>query len=518
MIDYLKNYINTGSFSSKKAASIGGVKSDSLFSVSNPKGSTTTGFTTNSPGFQIPQKTSTLQTPAPDVQAVKAKAPIGSSYVSSAVKPSTANLAKPVSTSSSSMTQVKPPQPQGWQDAYTSTDPSVQQKMAEMSRQAEVVTPTTPKPSAMPYQAPAVQAPTTSQTSVLGQAYLDAIKAQGQASPIEAQLAELQRQAGDVRISEEAGINKNLANPEIPMDVITGRQANIERSAQGRLNALANQQTPLVTQLAMEQARRTAQTNAAKTAYEISLDEQKAQQEASKPISVSAGTTLIDPTTGQTIYQAPFAEKAQPTSVQEYEYAKANGYQGSFADYQTEDANRKASAASSGMLTPAQQQSTINAIAGAWDNEPIVKNYNIVAEGYQFAKNVANKTNPTSADDQGLIYAFAKAMDPNSVVRESEYDTVQKYNQSMIQKGWADAKRLAANVAFLTPEARQNMIATIQQKYAAAEQNYKNVYNKYQQEINDVKTGQVGRGITDYSAAWDHQGSSNVSAGSDWSW
>jgi len=39
------------------------------------------------------------------------------------------------------------------------------------------------------------------------------------------------------------------------------------------------------------------------------------------------------------------AMKAQPAVVQEYEYAKKNGYTGSFTQYQNEDANRKAVAA-----------------------------------------------------------------------------------------------------------------------------------------------------------------------------
>jgi hypothetical protein len=330
MIDYLKNYINTGSFTPKKAASIGGVKNDGLFSISHPKNLDTQGFTVSSEKFNLPQKLpGTLQMPAPDVRALKAKVPLGSSYVSQAAKPATAPPTSPRTTGTSASV-MRSPQPQGWQEAYTSTDPSVQQKMADMSRQAEGTQNIQPP---TPYQAPTPAQTSGTPTSALGQAYLDAIRAQGQASPIEAQLAELQRQAGDVRVSEEAGINKNLANPEIPMDVITGRQTNIERSAQGRLNALSNQQTPLVTQLAMEQARRTAQTNSAKAAYDMSLEQQKLQQEASKPISISAGTTLLDPSTGQPIYQAPFADKSDSTSIQEYEYAKQNGYTGSFTDY-----------------------------------------------------------------------------------------------------------------------------------------------------------------------------------------
>jgi hypothetical protein len=33
-----------------------------------------------------------------------------------------------------------------------------------------------------------------------------------------------------------------------------------------------------------------------------------------------------------------------------------------------------------------------------------------------------------------MVYAFAKIMDPESVVREGEYETVKKYSQSLLSK------------------------------------------------------------------------------------
>ena len=50
--------------------------------------------------------------------------------------------------------------------------------------------------------------------------------------------------------------------------------------------------------------------------------------------------------------------------------------------------------------------------------------------------------NPTSTNDQALIYAFAKAMDPTSSVREGEYATVQKYAQSFANQLGFDVNRL----------------------------------------------------------------------------
>jgi len=151
-------------------------------------------------------------------------------------------------------------------------------------------------------------------------------------------------------------------------------------------------------------------------------------------------------------------------------------------------------------LTPAQVNQTINSIAGAFDNEPIVKNFNIVAEGKAFVDSLSNlTTNP--ADDQGLIYSLAKALDPNSVVREGEYATVQKYSQSFVKAYGKTVTQALAGTGFLSEEARRNIKSTITSRYNASLQNYQNVYDSYQKQIEDVKSGKV-RGITDYSQAY----------------
>jgi len=60
----------------------------------------------------------------------------------------------------------------------------------------------------------------------------------------------------------------------------------------------------------------------------------------SQPIQV--GDQYIDPTTGETIQQTP---KERTGIVGEYEYAKSQGYTGTFEQYQNDDANRKRAAA-----------------------------------------------------------------------------------------------------------------------------------------------------------------------------
>ena len=145
------------------------------------------------------------------------------------------------------------------------------------------------------------------------------------------------------------------------------------------------------------------------------------------------------------------------------------------------------------------------AISGQFDNEAVVKNFNIINEAKQFVDNMSNDTS-SPTDDQGLLYSFAKAMDPNSVVREGEYATVQKYSQSWIQSFGFNAARVLDNNAFLTPDARAKLKATIQGKYEASQGNYQNVFDEYARRI-DQTAGKTGIGqqiLTNYGKAYNN--------------
>lgn len=131
----------------------------------------------------------------------------------------------------------------------------------------------------------------------------------------------------------------------------------------------------------------------------------------------------------------------------------------------------------------------IDSLAKNFDTNAVTKRFAVIQEGYNFANSLSSTTkNP--ADQQAIIYAFAKAMDPESVVREGEYATVQKYAQSWADTFGFDAKRMFSNSPFLTEEAMNNMKTTIESKYRSAEQSYDNLYDETIRRING-KTGQV---------------------------
>ncbi len=325
---------------------------------------------------------------------------------------------------------------------------------------------------------------------------------QAKAEEIDAERnAAVQSLLGKARDQAQAEIDAKLAarkqGAQEYIDFLKGAaERKVQRVTDTVNNILATNITPddnTYAALAKELGITPEQLKAKYNAMKVTADAEKAKN-APKAMEINPGNTVIDPVTGKVIYQAP-AKDNIPASAQEYEYAVKNGYKGSYTDYQNEDANRKArveKALSGGLdsLTAGR----VDRIAGQFDNEPIVKNYNVVLEGKNFVQSIPSDTkNP--ADQQGLIYAFAKAMDPNSVVREGEYATVQKYAQSWAQSFGFNAERIFSNSPFLSVEAIKNMKDTINKKYSAIQSQYNNLTSEYGRRINRV-TG-MGDG-TDY--------------------
>lgn len=152
----------------------------------------------------------------------------------------------------------------------------------------------------------------------------------------------------------------------------------------------------------------------------------------------------------------------------------------------TTQARREAAAARKAAADASNDKKTnsqVDRIVAQFDAHPITKRFTIMQEGRNFAKSLKPDTkNP--ADDQGLLYAFAKIMDPESVVREGEYATVQKYSQAWAETFGFNVQRILSNQEFLTPQARANLKNTIETKYGATKNSYKNLAKEFGRKIN----------------------------------
>lgn len=155
---------------------------------------------------------------------------------------------------------------------------------------------------------------------------------------------------------------------------------------------------------------------------------------------------------------------------------------------------------------PAKLKADVEKISAAFHNEKPVIKYNTAATDAKYALTIDPKTqNP--ADNQALISAFAKVMDPESVVREGEYATIQKYSQSWIESFGFNAARVFDNQEFLSEEAIKNLQKTIGDKFKVIEAGYNNVYNETARLIEKsansqgtqfLKPGEGGAFLKDY--------------------
>lgn len=232
------------------------------------------------------------------------------------------------------------------------------------------------------------------------------------------------------------------------------------------------------------------------------------QRKAKLPIEVSPGASLYDPEAKTNVFTAP--KEAMPTQKNPgFRDVEVNGKtvrryfdqsDPSTVIYEEVLGPVKQTGPSEDVLD-LRRQSAVDRIRGAYNAHPAVKKFQTVAAGVEFAKGLDPNTK-NSADDIGLLYAFAKAMDPDSVVREGEYATVQKYGQSWAEKFGFDVRRIFSNTAFLTPQARLNMKTTIEAKAKPEYQLYRHTLDDFRKDMDRILPGGGALYIPDYGEAF----------------
>ena len=124
---------------------------------------------------------------------------------------------------------------------------------------------------------------------------------------------------------------------------------------------------------------------------------------------------------------------------------------------------------------------------------PVAKTFQKTQEAYMFAKSVAEWVWAT--DNQALIYEFAKAMDPDSVVREGEYATVQKYSQVRWDKLGMNINRILNGEEFISEKAKKNIVETINTKYKASKDSYNQIRKNKVKIVNDITGKDIGETV-----------------------
>jgi hypothetical protein len=144
----------------------------------------------------------------------------------------------------------------------------------------------------------------------------------------------------------------------------------------------------------------------------------------------------------------------------------------------------------------------IDRIVTSFNAHPLVKEFNEVQAQQGIIKSIVDS--PWSGPgDMAAVFAFMKALDPSSVVRETEYDNAAKSGN--IFTGWAARFNGAINPngGFLSDRVRRDFLRTINARMDVKGKQYQNLRKQLVERVDRIKSGAAETGdeaLIDYSS------------------
>ena len=148
---------------------------------------------------------------------------------------------------------------------------------------------------------------------------------------------------------------------------------------------------------------------------------------------------------------------------------------------------------------PYQIVTQIDKLSSSFDSSPIVKNYVEVQNKKLSVDSILN-TGIRGPADLALVFEFMKALDPTSVVRESEYESAAKSGNIFAGTFAKFNGYLREGGGFLPEKVRSDFQQLINSKFSVATKQYENLRDETARKIN-IKTGSDDGSdyLTDYS-------------------
>lgn len=224
------------------------------------------------------------------------------------------------------------------------------------------------------------------------------------------------------------------------------------------------------------------------------------------PIKLGAGEALIDPQTLKPVASNP--KDDAPSALKEYNFAKTQGYGGSFLDFQL--AQKRAGASQVSVNTGQHGFDNTLKLRGDFRSEPVYKAHQEMQSAYSQIQQSLKAGTPVG--DLAGATKIMKLLDPGSVVRESEL------GMAMASTGLMDRVQNYAGMilsgARLTPQQRKEfqtladtLMAQSSQLYNAKRGEYGQIAQRNGLNVDDV-TGAPGL-MPKAPSAVKGQGSSN---------
>jgi hypothetical protein len=196
-------------------------------------------------------------------------------------------------------------------------------------------------------------------------------------------------------------------------------------------------------------------------------------QKDNSPLTVKEGETLYDRKTLKPILSQPKSDSV-PSAIKEYEYAKNQGFGGSFQDF--EIAKRRAGASSVNVSTGQKGFDNTLKLRGDFRAEPVYKAHQEMTSAYAQIQQALKQASP--AGDLAGATKVMKLLDPGSVVRESEL------GMAMQASGLLDrVQHYATNVlngTKLTPDQRKDFQRLADALYGESVKQYNGKRSEYE--------------------------------------
>jgi len=239
----------------------------------------------------------------------------------------------------------------------------------------------------------------------------------------------------DILTSKELGVEK-VRGKAIAKPFLQGQAAAIERQA-------GLQAAPLQRQLALLQQQRGLEGQRAEAELGFAQP-----SEADKPVTVGAGQRLVDPRTGEVIFEAQSEEKTRPLSIKEARDlgvpigTTMEDLQGIIPQGASPEDFEIRTVGNTVIRINKNTSETETIFQGEAEDDPFTtqqkfsntlafrKSYLSESGDFKlvrdsFGRIKAAVEDPSAAGDLALIFNFMKMLDPGSVVRESEFATAE---------------------------------------------------------------------------------------------
>ena len=202
------------------------------------------------------------------------------------------------------------------------------------------------------------------------------------------------------------------------------------------------------------------------------MDFLNSQRKDSTPIKLEAGATLYDPATRSALFTAPQKPGELPSAVREYEYARGQGYQGSFQQFETE--RRKAGATNIGLKVENKMGDSLAGQVG-----PLARDSRIATDGAVKMFDAASRIETALNSDKVMAGPMA-----------SKIQTVRQFAQVVgggNDEGIRQTRQVIKSLAQMSVEARKQLAGQgqVTESEAAA------VAKADAGDINDLTTGEL---------------------------